>query len=95
MRHTPAPWKREFNRIKSDHRSIARLIQSSNGDYSTADGDLIAAAPDLLEVLQDFLNYVRTEQNSTDGAVQYSSSQIDRLAFKARAAIAKATGGAA
>lgn len=54
----------------------------------------------LLEALNDFSNYVRTEQSSTDGQVQYSNTQINRLAFKARAAIAaaeaeKAKGGAA
>lgn len=95
MNHTPAPWKRKYDRIESDHRAIARLTKSSNGDYYSADGDLIAAAPDLLEALQDFENYVLTEQNSTDGKVQYSNSEINRLVFKARVAIAKATGGAA
>lgn len=94
MSHTPGPWERKGNRIENDDRYIALVTQSSNGGYSTADGDLIAAAPCLLEALQDFESYVRTEQNSTDGAVQYSSSQIQRLVFKARAAIAKATGGA-
>lgn len=55
---------------------------------------------ELVEALNDFSNYVRTEQSSTDGQVQYSNTQINRLAFKARAAIAaaeaeKAKGGAA
>lgn len=46
----------------------------------------------LLEALRDFSEYVRTEQNATDGQVQYSTTQINRLVFKARSAIAKAEG---
>jgi len=46
----------------------------------------------LLEALRDFSEYVRTEQNATDGQVQYSTTQINRLVFKARHAIAKAEG---
>ena len=47
---------------------------------------------ELLEALKDFSDYVRNEQNSTDGAVTYSNTQIHRLVFNARAAIAKAEG---
>lgn len=46
----------------------------------------------LLEAARDFSEYVRTEQNATDGQVQYSTTQINRLVFKARHAIAKAEG---
>lgn len=56
-----------------------------------ANARLISAAPDLLEALRDFSEYVRAEQSSTDGQVHYSNTQINRLVFKARAAIAKAT----
>jgi hypothetical protein len=66
----------------------------ATGD-AEADARLIAAAPDLLEVLQEFTKYVHTEECSTDGAVTFSNNQINRLAFLARAAIAKATGAAA
>lgn len=50
----------------------------------------VAVNEQLLEALRDFSNYVRTEQSSTDGHVQYSNTQINRLAFKARSAIAAA-----
>jgi len=50
----------------------------------------VAINEQLLEALRDFSNYVRTEQSSTDGHVQYSNTQINRLAFKARSAIAAA-----
>lgn len=50
----------------------------------------VAVNERMLEALRDFSNYVRTEQSSTDGHVQYSNTQINRLAFKARSAIAAA-----
>ena len=56
---------------------------------------LIAAAPELLAVLKAFSDYVHQEQSATDGAVTYSTTAINHWAFLARAAIAKATGGAA
>lgn len=50
----------------------------------------VAVNEQLLEALRDFSNYVRTEQSSTDGHVQYSNTQINRLVFKVRHAIAAA-----
>ena len=41
----------------------------------------------LREALQDFSDYVRNEQMSTDGPVNYSNTQINRLVFKARKAL--------
>ena len=54
--------------------------------------ELIRQRDELLAALRDFSEYVHFEQCATDGAVQYCTSQINRLAFKARAAIAKAEG---
>lgn len=53
---------------------------------------LIASAPELLEALMAFSEYVRNAQMSTDGTVQYSAATITQLAFRARSAIAKAMG---
>lgn len=47
---------------------------------------------ELLDVLKAFSDYVRDEQNSTDGAVTYSTTAINHWAFLARATINKATG---
>lgn len=47
---------------------------------------------ELLKALEDFSNYVHSEQCSTDGAVNYSNTQINRLVFKTRAAIASVKG---
>src|SRR5574337_33278 len=57
-----------------------------------ANAKLIAAAPELLDALKAFSDYVHAEDCSTDGRVEYSSGQIRSMAFRARAAIAKATG---
>lgn len=59
------------------------------------EAQLLSAAPELLEALKEFSDYVHSEQCATDGAVQYGTARIERLAFIARAAIAKATGCAA
>ena len=53
---------------------------------------LIAAAPDLLEALQDFSEYAHAKECETDGPVKYSHGEITGLAYAARAAIAKARG---
>lgn len=79
MNHTPAPWKRKYDRIESDHRTVARLTKSSNGGYYAADGDLIAAAPDLLEALKNIMDGV-------------AGCEREPKWETARAAIAKATG---
>lgn len=51
---------------------------------------LDALNAELVEALEDFSSYVRDEQCATDGFVTYSNTQIHRLVFKARAALAKA-----
>lgn len=100
MTHTQGPWSYIGNGdvvAKSEkycggEKDIASVFLTVN-DEDEANARLIAAAPELLRSLKDFSDYVRNEQNSTDGAVTYSNTQINRLVFYARAAIAKATGG--
>jgi hypothetical protein len=105
IKHTPGPWWVEggdpdaaswaarWPNIHADGYEVVGA-QGLYGDYDTdmANARLIAAAPDLLEALRDFSAYVHAEQSATDGDVRYSNTQINRLVFKARAAIAKATG---
>jgi hypothetical protein len=95
MSHTPAPWKFvpdcEYEvgyLFGADEKFICDFVT----DPSPANARLIAAAPDLLEALKSFSDYVHVEQSSTDGAVTYSTTTINHFAFMARAAIAKATG---
>lgn len=85
-KHTPGPWV-------FDTSNDGESVKASNGNYiiedvyhadyvsgSTADRRLIAAAPELLEALQDMVDYYGT-----------ASADVEALT-KARAAIAKATG---
>ena len=97
-KHTPGPWKiiTSWNDYMVEGPNGKEIIwQDGNYDTPTIsleDACLIAAAPDLLEVLKAFSDYVRDEQMATDGAVTYSTTTINHLAFLARAAIAKAKG---
>lgn len=59
-------------------------------DHSTPDVAPTEVLRELVEALNDFSNYVHAEQSSTDGHVQYSNTQIIRLAFKARSALKSA-----
>jgi hypothetical protein len=93
--HTPGPWK--FG-SKTDgdlyKRNIAGVdgyhvaAVSSRDDHEVdANARLIAAAPDLLEALQDLFDADMEHVLMGDG----KDDQIEAIA-KARAAIAKATG---
>lgn len=81
--HTPGPWKHRNGRIfqlDREELTIANVARAFDGDYSPTNGDLIAAAPDLLEALVDVMfRHVPFSDKS-------------EYAEKARAAIAKATG---
>lgn len=55
MNHTSAPWKRTGVRIHSatdDKLTIANVATAYDGDYSPANGDLIAASPELYEIVR-------------------------------------------
>jgi hypothetical protein len=82
--HTPGPWKREgvdiyANAPANVRPHIAHVIYGA-----TADARLIAAAPELLEALTDLVGGCGKEGDL------FSSEAM----AKARAAIAKAEGGA-
>jgi len=88
MDYTPAPWKTHaVNYIKDTpaqweirdkHKGVIAVTESVNPD----DAALIAAAPDLLEALQDISNYFG--QFDVDNG-------LDECLTAARAAINKAT----
>lgn len=92
MTHTPGPWSYIGNGdvvAKSDkycggEKDIASVFLTVN-DEDEANARLIAAAPDLLEALKDMLD------GHEDACTGYGEGAAD----KARAAIAKATGGEA
>lgn len=87
-KHTPGPWQwtQHFDPTISIYKDgfgqIARLYDSSAGT-GKANARLIAAAPDLLDALIEIV--------SADDAHELTQKHIE----SARAAIAKATGGAA
>lgn len=96
--HTPGPWKDGpvfmtgrraifFNDDSKPGRWQRRLDRDKDGTFSEEDARLIAAAPDLLEALQDLL--------CAYGNVKPEYATEDDACRMARAAIAKATGSAA
>jgi len=92
-KHTPGPWEiHEENTVlgpKLDDKSIwlrPIVLQSKTG-IKLEDARLIAAAPDLLDAIQDLLN--QFEQRG----IFVDPQHPDRISVnKARAAIAKAKG---
>ena len=90
-KHTKGPWRYWTQRrpesedtctfVSIDGVEILRAVTKT---MTEADARLIAAAPDLLEVLQWFMPFIESEQDDERQAPWVE---------KARAAIAKATGG--
>lgn len=91
-KHTPGPWvyRQSFDARRdiwtatdaTGHRELVATIPDADGDHVNADARLIAAAPELLELVLDALD---------DPDVDILGSEWAR---DARAAIAKATGAA-
>ena len=91
--HTPGPWVTDRNQHGECHvmDEFGIAIADMAVDYSSikkieeheANARLIAAAPELLEALKDMLD------GHEDACTGYGEGAAD----KARAAIAKATGG--
>lgn len=90
-RHTQGPWKWKSARTQqhlagADGCYIGVTCDIPNTDQKAANAHLIAAAPDLLAALRSLVDQL--------GHVDWPSAQ-DVAAFdEAKAAIAKATGGA-
>jgi hypothetical protein len=94
-KHTQGRW------LTSNNGELIKTLDDSQGEVivamvfrqnQKANAYLISSAPDMLEALKKFSDYVNQEQSSTDGPVKYSNSTIQLLAFMARDAIAKAEG---
>jgi hypothetical protein len=83
-KHTPGPWTAEEKngRGMGWKAGPAWLGEKAWSEECAANARLIAAAPDLLEALQEIVS-------AADGE---GWSQLDAAFSKARAAIAKATG---
>jgi hypothetical protein len=64
--------------------SANQLEHFANSVTSEKVQQLQTANDELLQLLQQFSDYVHVEQSSTDGAVTYSTSTVNHFAFMAR-----------
>lgn len=87
MRHTPGPWEFRGNTVyTADDKAVARVQREQTHRQRVslgtvlANGDLIAAAPEMLEALEDLMRQV----NSGDGGHFISYLEIERVIAKAR-----------
>ena len=92
MNHTPGPWKWKTTGYRhlmttagADIHDFGCGCCSCTGDLSDADARLIAAAPELLEALEELYHLI---DDAHDGDRVFTFE----LAQKAKAAIAKARG---
>ena len=83
--HTPGPWS-VVDRSHIRSASLGLVAVAQHGLETQANARLIASAPELLEALREAFNAFA---HDADGPVW-----ADSTIAKARAAIAKATGGA-
>jgi hypothetical protein len=83
--HTPGPWEILYNDPQEEYWVTRPHYDAGPAKivYHIEDARLIAAAPDLLEALKEMLD------NHEDACTGYGEGAAE----KARAAIAKATGG--
>lgn len=95
MNHTPKPWTfipliDETNTLDELHNVICLgeqvIAQIYDSDNPVTDGNLIAAAPELLEACQMFLNVWLS------GETNFSSERALKLGATMKSAVAKATG---
>lgn len=97
-KHTPGPWRLDSamhaHVVDDEYHAIDAGFNGDGfsllGFMSIADARLIAAAPELLETLREFLLYFTS---GNDVPVERATIKADSvLVAKARAAIAKAEG---
>jgi len=108
-KHTPGPWILDAvdsayayihgdNLIDGKGGHLARVLLTGN-DFSTANARLIAAAPELLEALQRIFaegaDFEAVAMQAEEEGLHNSAAKVRAAAAFGRAAIAKATGGAA
>lgn len=85
-KHTPGPWTHRNGRIFATDRenlTIANVARAADGDYSPANGQVIAAAPELLAALRGLVAQV-----DAGTSPEYRALQEHRSMRVARAATA-------
>ena len=91
-KHTKGPWHEGSHRaIESQSGTICEVYSHMGIEEADANQKLIAAAPDLLDALHLALPFV--EDHAGDPC--YKAGAVDKAVKTIKAAIAKATGGAA
>lgn len=93
QQHTKGPWSLYEDTIKAEDSDIARVCDGDGIIWNTsldnrealANAYLIAAAPEMLEALEDFVKYVENE-------IDLDMININPELQKGLAAIAKAKG---
>jgi hypothetical protein len=98
--HTPGPWfavqPKHANGwwvVSTDPEGCDGVDDSGDGGFEEANARLIAAAPEMLEALKECAEYLGPPEVTQYPNVQ--ASVVNALIRNVRAAIAKATGGAA
>ena len=86
--HTPGPWKlikgTHYQTIRVDNHVIADMrIIGGYYPYNNADAPLIAAAPELLEALENALEIIKGEYPSEQWP-DYGVPQMEAAIQKAR-----------
>jgi hypothetical protein len=87
MKHTPGPWKIEAERayiqiMPTDNVAICELGRRGNPALDLANANLIAAAPELLEALED-----------AERVLEWGEPEPKPILERVRRVIAKARGG--
>jgi hypothetical protein len=95
--HTPAPWQVDYSGnchigiTDKNERTIAFCnLQNEDGDEDEANAKLIAAAPDLLEALQDIADGGCFDQGPN--CLGFVNMEREQMMSFARSVIAKAKG---
>ena len=68
-KHTPGPWRMHGELINSDKREIAEVRDFKSNTETGANARLIAAAPELLEIVKAYRNLLKTMAH-TEGEVR-------------------------
>lgn len=104
QKHTPGPWHVDYAQgIIAADGTVVAYVEADHSDTPTPDGNLIAAAPDLLEAarLQERHEWARRNLESIGADRLHPSRlslvmEVERTAHEAsmarKAAIAKAEG---
>lgn len=105
MKHTPGPWTHRNGRIFQTDRpelTIANVARAFDGDYSPANGGVLAAAADMLAALIVAREFISADRNTlADCAIDFDGrmsdddaaavADYDKALLQIDAAIQKAT----